>query len=804
MSTSRIVRAGAGRRRLQTAVLVATALVSVAASVLGLGLLVASDAPFDRASADRNGAHLRLDFDAAAVTRSDLAATAEIPGVTAAAGPFPLTTVPVTMGENARPGPDSGPPTGTDLGLLTVVGRGGPGAAVDEIALSAGRWPTGPGEIVLNTRGDIPAGVGSRLAASSPAGRVTLTVVGLAGSVTDSAGGWAIPQTVTDLAGSGRPPDYQMLYRFAEAGTPQQLSADRAAIVGALPDGAVIGAQSYLAIRQQLTANSAAFVPFVIAFGVIALVMSVLVIGIVVSGTVGSASRRIGICKALGYTPWQVAGSYVRQALVPTGIGMVLGAGAAVVVAQPVLGEIEQTYGSADVGIPVWVVLVVILAALALVALAALLPALRIAGRRTVDVLRAGRRTSAGGRGRGMQRLLAAAPLPRPLTLGLAGPVRRPARSAAMAATVLAGTVCLTFAVGLMSSLSAVQHSRDPLSGAAVQVGARLDFEPFPGEPGGSGPQHEPGTPDAPDPDAWAAAIRAMPGTRGILGLTDIQAVASGLAGSTTVVGLSGDGSFTAHQMVAGHWLTGAGGEAVLPTRALREAGISVGDRLTLSLGGRSTTVTVVGEVFDLTHEGLRVYTDDSALDALGADGAAQSFLVEVDPGTNLDGYLDSLNARLAPLGGEAYSARDGSSSVLVTMNAVAALLAAMLLLVAGIGVLNTVVLETRERARDIGVFKSLGMTPRQAVLMVLASVSVTGLVAGAIGVPLGVLLHHVVVPVMGSAAGSMLTPGQVAVYGAPVIAGLLLGGLVIAALGALAPAGWAARSSSAAALRSE
>ena len=47
-------------------------------------------------------------------------------------------------------------------------------------------------------------------------------------------------------------------------------------------------------------------------------------------------------------------------------------------------------------------------------------------------------------------------------------------------------------------------------------------------------------------------------------------------------------------------------------------------------------------------------------------------------------------------------------------------------------------------------------MTPRQAIAMVVCSVTLIGLLAGIVGVPLGVLVHNGVVPVMGHAANSI------------------------------------------------
>ncbi|WP_371798561.1 hypothetical protein OG963_05140 [Streptomyces sp. NBC_01707] len=87
---------------------------------------------------------------------------------------------------------------------------------------------------------------------------------------------------------------------------------------------------------------------------------------------------------------------------------------------------------------------------------------------------------------------------------------------------------------------------------------------------------------------------------------------------------------------------------------------------------------------------------------------------------------------------------------------------------------------------------------------MVITSVVVTGLVAGTLGVPLGVALHGWVIPAMGDSVGLRLPGSVVAVYHAAELLPLALGGVLIATLGALLPAGWAARARTATALRTE
>lgn len=141
---------------------------------------------------------------------------------------------------------------------------------------------------------------------------------------------------------------------------------------------------------------------------------------------------------------------------------------------------------------------------------------------------------------------------------------------------------------------------------------------------------------------------------------------------------------------------------------------------------------------------------------------------------------------------------------MILVLDAIAVLLTLMLVSVAGLGVLNSVVLDTRERVHDLGVCKALGMSPRQTVSLVLASVAGIGVLGGLIGVPLGFALHGFVLPVMGHAAGTDLPPSILDVYDAPQLVLLGLAGVATAVLGALLPAGWAAKARTATALRTE
>ncbi|MFJ5829059.1 FtsX-like permease family protein [Streptomyces sp. NPDC093089] len=781
----RIVRSGTGRRRLQTWVVGLSVMMAVTASVLGGSLLAVSGAPFDQAFARQRGAHLTVLFDVDGTSAARLRATADGAGIAAVSGPFP--TVSLTPRVDGV----------EDLPPLTFAGRSGPEAAVDALALVEGRWATRPGEVVLSADARVMPVVGLRLRLPEVPGAPELEVVGVARSVTRSADAWVSPSRIDGLRTSGGAAGYEMLYRLDRAATDGEVSAGRDAVTAAVPAGAVAGALSWLTVKRTADRETALFVPFLVAFGVLGLVMSVLVVGHVVAGAVGSGARRIGILKAVGLTPGQVVAAYLGQALVPAGIGAALGVLAGNFLAVPVLSEAADAYGTTGPTVAPGVDAAVAAGVLGLVALTAGAASWRGGRLRTVDALAVGRVPSPG-RGRWAARLGARLPLPRPVGLGLVFPFARPARAAAVCVAVAFGTAAVTFAVGLGASLGEVLTAREH---AAADVTVVVPGPGAPPVPDGGSPT---GAGSAGNAAAIEAAIEDRPGTGASYATSVTRVTVPGVAGSVEVVAFTGDASWGGYEMVAGRWIAGPG-EAVVPTPFLAATGTRVGDTVRLDDRGTPVTVRIVGEVFDTRDEGRRVFTDRATLDAAEPDLPAVSHHLAVRPGTDVSAYVAELNAALRPLGGSAAAGgAGGGSDQVAVLNSLTAVLTLMLVAVAAVGVLNGVVLDVRERVRDLGVHKALGMVPRQTVAMVVASVVATGLVGGAIGVPLGAALHSVITPAMGEGAGLRLPDVVLRVYGTTDLVLLALGGPLIAVIGALGPAVRAARASTVAALRSE
>ncbi|MEU0189381.1 FtsX-like permease family protein [Streptomyces afghaniensis] len=777
----KVVRSGVGRRRVQTLVIGLATMMAVAVCVLGGSLLVVSGAPFDDAFARQHGAHLSVQFDAGRVSAGQLSKSAGAEGVSAAAGPFRTATV-TPRSDGAGPG-----------WPMTVVGREDPGRDVDEVALLDGRWPARSGEIVLSAGSPLIPTTGMRITFPDLSGGPTLTVVGVARSVTQTADAWVVPSQMPALTAPGNG-GYQMLYRFTDAGTAAQITAGGEAVTRSLPPGTAVGEQSWLTVKKTAEQDTALYVPFLLAFGTLGLVMSVLIVGNVVASAVGTGTRRIGILKAVGFTPAQVVRAHVGQALIPATAGTVLGVLAGHLLAVPVLAEAGEVYGTSSLAVAPWVDLAVITGVLGLVAATAWASAWRAGRLRTVDALAVGR-TASAGRGRWAARLAGRLPLPQPVALGLVRPFARPARALAMGTAILFGAVAVTFTVGMVASLGQVMKAKAHDAADVVVPAPLPDFGP-------QGPGHE-RQPEA-DPAAVAAAVEAAAGTGKYYSAATVRATVSGLTGTVDVIAFTGEASWGGYTMVSGRWIDKPG-EAVVPTPFLTATGTRIGDTVTLNGMAEPVTVRIVGEVLDPRNDGMQVFTDASTLTPAHPDLTETSHHIAVTSGTDVTAYADALNKDLTPLGATARAGGlDAGGDMVGTLNALSATLTLMLVAVAALGVLNSVLLDTRERVREIGVHKALGMTPRQTVAMVLTSVAVTGLVAGTLGVPLGMALHGRVLPAMGDSVGLRLPDSVIAVYHGTELLPLTFGGLLIATLGALLPAGWAARTRTATALRTE
>jgi len=474
------------------------------------------------------------------------------------------------------------------------------------------------------------------------------------------------------------------------------------------------------------------------------------------------------------------------------------------------LSQTAQVYGVGALAIPVWVDVAVPLAMLALASITALLLALRAGQMSAVQAIAAGR-APRPAHGYAAHRLLGRAHLlPRPVTLGLAGPFARPSRTAITLAAIVFGVIAVTFGAGLGASADRVDND---LNLTPEQVQVNIPGAPAPGSAvKGAGPG--PAVPSlAAQERAVVAALRAQPDTAHYVAEADDDINVTGVADRLSLTGFGGDASWAGYALITGHWYAGPG-QADVNTAFLTQTGAKVGDTYTLTSGPRHLTVWIAGQVFQPRGGRPEIIASTSTLAALDPGLAPGQYDVALKPGTSAQAYATALSAALGhnalpgciqTAGCSQYNvSTSGSSPQQLIIIGLIATLTLLLVAVAGLGVLNTVVLQTRERVHDLGVFKAVGMTPRQTIAMVVCSVAGIGLVAGVIAIPAGVALHHYVVPVMGNAGQTALPASVLSVYQPWELVLLAVSGLAIAVAGALLPASWAARARTASALRAE
>ncbi len=164
MSSLAVIRTASGgvlRHKVQAFVLCMVLLVSTASATLGLGLMVASNAPYNHAFAAQSGADITLTVNTDKATAAQITASERAAGVTATNGPFSEVTAPFDF-------------EGQPLGTIPIVGRSVPTGPVDTVDLTAGHWPDGPGQMVFDARSGLIGGPGGQVQIGSTFQATTL------------------------------------------------------------------------------------------------------------------------------------------------------------------------------------------------------------------------------------------------------------------------------------------------------------------------------------------------------------------------------------------------------------------------------------------------------------------------------------------------------------------------------------------------------------------------------------------------------------------------------------------------------
>jgi len=194
------------------------------------------------------------------------------------------------------------------------------------------------------------------------------------------------------------------------------------------------------------------------------------------------------------------------------------------------------------------------------------------------------------------------------------------------------------------------------------------------------------------------------------------------------------------------------GADVAQPTD-MDEPLFDVGDRITLfvNVGGEEDSITlrVVGIMEKMG--GTLGSEDDSSLfiplrvcqQLYMMGGEFQYIAAQVKDRGRIPEVIDEINERMSDsvtvMSAESMGEMVGS--ILGVIEGTLGGIAAISLLVAGVGIVNTMTISVMERTREIGVMKALGAKSRDVLLMFLSEALVTGFIGGTLGVLLGFAL---------------------------------------------------------------
>lgn len=462
------------------------------------------------------------------------------------------------------------------------------------------------------------------------------------------------------------------------------------------------------------------------AFGALALILSGFLVVNLVSAMLAGQVREIGVMKAIGARPSQIAAMYL-------GLALVIGAGASVI-AIPVALMIGKGYAqfTADLlnfditgaTVPAWVILSQLAVGLLLPLFAASVPIWKGSSLSVSDALRdvgIGNISSSGvvlRRARGFAR---------PLLLSLRNAFRKRGRMILTLLTLGAGGAVYLGAINLRMS---VIGSVDTLFGSQ-----RFDMVARFAAPHAvdSIESIARGVEGVSSAEAWSGARSALKRKDGSVGNSfPVTAPPSGSKMLTATV-------------VEGRWLKAGDTDAIVVNRRLvdDEPSLGLGSVATLVIRGKETQWRVVG--IAESNPSPVAYAARESVAPIVADGRAGAVVVK----SSYDGSASQLDLmqRLRSRFGEA--GFDVSSGQLMTeqrsvvedhLLMVAGFLGIMgklIIIVGGLGLASTMSLGVLERTREIGVMRAIGAGHTTILGMIQIEGLVVALLSWVVAIPL-------------------------------------------------------------------
>ena len=262
--------------------------------------------------------------------------------------------------------------------------------------------------------------------------------------------------------------------------------------------------------------------------------------------------------------------------------------------------------------------------------------------------------------------------------------------------------------------------------------------------------------------------------------------------------------SFIGDGDAAWRGLVNGGGVWISEPYAYR-TGRGVGDQLTLQTERGPQTLPIVGVYYDYASDQGTVTINRRDFDKYWNLPQISSLALWAQPNVNVDDLVTRLQATAGgsqDLNIQANRAiRQGTLEVFDRTFAITAVLQLLATVVAFIGVLSALMALQLERARELGVLRANGLTPRQLWALVLSQTGLMGLTAGLLALPVGMVLAVVLVFVINKRSFGWTLQLQ---FDPSLLGQAMLIAIVAALLAGIYPAWRMGRTSPALALREE
>jgi putative ABC transport system permease protein len=188
---------------------------------------------------------------------------------------------------------------------------------------------------------------------------------------------------------------------------------------------------------------------------------------------------------------------------------------------------------------------------------------------------------------------------------------------------------------------------------------------------------------------------------------------------------------------------------------------IKRGDQLWLKTNSGLQPFGVAEVVVDFYNRGLVVTGNRLDLRRYFRSEEVSMILIKADSSADTSEVIDNIEN----LYGKRYSLSvesntDIRDSIFTLMNQAFSMfdvMAVLAVMVASLGIVNTLTMNIMERTQEIGMLRAIGMTRKQVTNMVLAEAGLMGVIGGLIGLVFGVLLGRIFLTGMSAMSGYQL-----------------------------------------------